>query len=157
MFRIPLLTLNYSLRSTLALVFPLFFPLMGVDQRTLVITMSRGIPKYWNLFIKNWVFILICLNFSHLQNTHHLMQYTYWDLWGWGMGVMPFLVKNYWTLRAVWASRLVNNPSWNGQMHWKSLQNKNSVKPNVASHNTTSWYTDTDGFLGHSHSRWSLY
>ena len=27
---------------------------------------------------------------------------------------------------------------------------KNSLKLNVASHNNTSWYTDTDGFLEHS-------
>ena len=27
---------------------------------------------------------------------------------------------------------------------------KNSLKPYVASHTTTSWYTDTDGFLEHS-------
>ena len=36
------------------------------------------IPK--NLFIKNCVFILTCLNFSHLQSTLHLMQYTYQDV-----------------------------------------------------------------------------
>ena len=35
---------------------------------------------------------------------------------GWGMGVMPFLVKNCWTLSIVWAGALVNHPSWNGQM-----------------------------------------
>ena len=33
----------------------------------------RGDPKYWNLFIKNCVFILTCLNLSHLQSTRHLM------------------------------------------------------------------------------------
>ena len=27
---------------------------------------------------------------------------------------------------------------------------KNSVKPNAASHNNASWYTDTDGLLEHS-------
>ena len=35
--------------------------------------------KTQNLFIKNCVFILTCLNFSHLQSTLHLIQYTYWD------------------------------------------------------------------------------
>ena len=73
------------------------------------------------------------------------------------MGVMPFLVKNCWTLRAVWADALVDHPSWNGQISWKSPKKKNSLKPNTASHNTTSWYTDTDGFLEHSPSRGSLY
>ena len=40
--------------------------------------------------------------------------------------------------------------------HALSLQ-KNSLKLNAASHNTTSWYTDPDGFLEHSPSRASLY
>ena len=34
-------------------------------------------PRTWNLFIKNFAFILICLNFSHLQSTLYLVQYTY--------------------------------------------------------------------------------
>ena len=34
---------------------------------------------------------------------------------------------------------------------------KNSLKQNAASHNYTSLYTDTDGFLEHSPSRGSLY
>ena len=34
---------------------------------------------------------------------------------------------------------------------------KNSVKPNAASHNTTSWYTDTDEFLEFSLSGDSLH
>ena len=38
-----------------------------------------GTPKSQNLFIKKCILILICLNFSHLQTTLHLMQYTYWD------------------------------------------------------------------------------
>ena len=50
----------------------------------------------------------------------------------------------------------VNHPSWNGQIRWKSLQ-KNSLKLHAASHHNTSWYTDIDGFLGHSPSRGSLY
>ena len=76
---------------------------------------------------------------------------------GWGMGVMPVWVKNWWTLSTVWADVLINHPWWNGQMCWKSLPKKNSLKPNMASHNTTSWHTDTDGFLEHSPSRGSLY
>ena len=34
---------------------------------------------------------------------------------------------------------------------------KNSPKPNTASHNNSSWYTDTDGFLEHSPSEGVLY
>ena len=37
-------------------------------------------PNKWNLFIKNYVFVLICLNFIHLQSTLHLMQCTYWNI-----------------------------------------------------------------------------
>ena len=40
----------------------------------------RGDPPKWNLFIKNCLFILRCSNFSHLQCTLHLMQYTYQDI-----------------------------------------------------------------------------
>ena len=36
-----------------------------------------GTQKTQNLFIKNCAFILTCLNFSSLQSTLHLMQYTY--------------------------------------------------------------------------------
>ena len=34
---------------------------------------------------------------------------------------------------------------------------KISLKPNAASHNNTSWHTDTNGFLEHSPSGESLY
>ena len=46
--------------------------------------------------------------------------------------------------------------SQNGQRWWKSLQ-KNSLKPSIASHNNTSWHTDTDRFVEHSLCRGSLY
>ena len=39
----------------------------------------------------------------------------------------------------------------------KEFKRKNSLKLNAASHNTTIWYTDTDGFLEHLPSRGSLY
>ena len=41
------------------------------------ISNTRGTPKKWNLFFKNCVFILTCLNFSHLQITLHVMHNTY--------------------------------------------------------------------------------
>ena len=37
-------------------------------------------PPHRDLFIKNVVFILTRLNFSHLQSTLHLMQYAYRDI-----------------------------------------------------------------------------
>ena len=55
-----------------------------------------------------------------------------------------FLVKNFWSLSAVWAGPLINHPSGNGQTHWKSPQKKkNSLKPHAASHNNVvlaHWY-----------------
>ena len=44
---------------------------------TCVFECRREDAKIWNLFIKYSVFILSCLNFSHLQSTLHMMQYTY--------------------------------------------------------------------------------
>ena len=49
------------------------------EKRQLVAAHTRGTQK-WNLFIKSCVFILTCLNFSHLRGTLHLMQYTYQDV-----------------------------------------------------------------------------
>ena len=40
---------------------------------------TRGTQKTQNLFIKNCVVILTCLNSSHLQSTLPMMQYTYRD------------------------------------------------------------------------------
>ena len=146
----------------------------------------RGILQ-WNLFIKNCVLILTCLNIHHFQSTLHLMQYTYWDIfsttrnnfwtcWFWCLlvllpfflsppphqqnislwryfssgktntkvaqgkikwkervgheEVMLFLVKNCWKTGV-----LVNHPSWNGQMYWKSLQKKFTK----AKHSLSQW------------------
>ena len=41
--------------------------------------------------------------------------------------------------------------------HIERVFKKNSQKPNTASHNNASWYTDTVGFLEHSHSVEGLY
>ena len=95
--------------------------------------------------------------FSSRKQTKKSLRYNWVNREGKIWESCCFLVKNCWLLSAVWASVLINHPSWNGQMYWKSLPPKNSLKQNAASHNTTSWYTDTDGFLGHSSSRWSLY
>ena len=42
-------------------------------------------------------------------------------------------------------------------MHWKSLQKKNSQKPNTATHNNARWYTDTDAFLENLPNEGSMY
>ena len=70
---------------------------------------------------------------------------TWGEIWWIGKvrhGGHTILVKNYWTFSMVWTGVLINHPSWNGQTRWKSLQ-KNALKPNTASRNNTSWYTDT--------------
>ena len=36
-----------------------------------------GVQKNLELFIKNYIFILTCSNFSHLQSTLYLVQHTY--------------------------------------------------------------------------------
>ena len=46
-----------------------------VDHQIII----QGGPPQNPEFIKNCEFILTCLNFSNLQSTLHLMQYTYWD------------------------------------------------------------------------------
>ena len=46
-------------------------------------------------------------------------------------------------------------------MKWANMleesSKKNSLKPNAASHNNTSWHADTDEFLEYSPSGGSLY
>ena len=39
-----------------------------------------GTPQKVEFIDKKCVFILTCLNFSHLQSTLYVMQYTYWDV-----------------------------------------------------------------------------
>ena len=46
--------------------------------------------------IKNCVFILMYLNFKHLQNTLHWMQYTYWDIFCTAQN--SFWTRQFWRL-----------------------------------------------------------
>ena len=113
---------------------------------------------YWHLFpLLKTVFELVdfyaflcfchfCFTSPTLVKRFPLRSFSSWEtttkkklLWarlgqpgGWGRGVMPFLVKNCWTLRVVWAGILINHPSSNGQTHWKNFS-KNSMKPNSLS------------------------
>ena len=51
----------------------------GITRKGVII--QRGLPKkIQNLFSKNCLFIVTCLNVSHLPSTLHLMQYTYQDI-----------------------------------------------------------------------------
>ena len=52
--------------------------LINTQDRPMFI--REGTQKTQNLFIKNCVFILTYLYFSHLQRTLHLLQYTYRDV-----------------------------------------------------------------------------
>ena len=54
----------------------------------------QGTPSKTEFIYKNCVFILTCLNFSHLQSTLHLMQYTY-------QGVFSTAQNSFWT-RQFW-------------------------------------------------------
>ena len=164
-----------------------------------------GSPKPQNLFIKSCVFILTCLNFSHLQSTLCLMEYTCWSVfctaqnsfwiqWFWCLLVLLLffvspLAQNGETKKVSWgkigwigkvghrcgshACFFWSNTTEHSEqsvgrcanespvMKWANAleesSEKNSLKPNTASHNTTIWYTDTDGFLEHSPRRGSLY
>ena len=58
--------------------------------------MYEGGPPKWNLFIKNCVFILTCLNVSQLQSTLHLTQYTYQDIFSTAQN--SFWTRRYWCL-----------------------------------------------------------
>ena len=51
-----------------------------------------GTQKSQSLFIKNCVFILTCLNSSHLQSFLHLMKYTYRDIFSTAQ-------NSFWTCR----------------------------------------------------------
>ena len=77
------------------------------------------------------------------------------ELGGWGTGG-----------HAIFGQKLLNTQHSVGRctckspiMKWTNTlkeSSKNSLRPNTASHNTTSWYTDTDEFLEHSPSRSAL-
>ena len=94
--------------------------------------MSRD-PKTQNLFIKNCVSTLMCLNFSHLPSIFHLMQYTYTDIFStaqnsfwthrsWCLLVLPFFVSPlpHWQNISLWGlllSRKTKESCW-GEIQW---------------------------------------
>ena len=53
----------------------------------------RGDSPKWNLFIKNYVFILTCLNFSHLQSILSIWYHTLIEV------LFPLLKNSFWTFR----------------------------------------------------------
>ena len=61
-------------------------------NRDFIFTYEEGPKTTRNLFIKHCIFVLTCLNFSHLQSSLHLMQHTYWD-------TLSTAQKSFWTCR----------------------------------------------------------
>ena len=86
---------------------------------------------FWCLLVLLLFFISLCPHrqhgflWGHFSSGETKQSCSRWD-WlnreGGSRGVKPFLVKNCWTVSVVWAGVLVNHPSGNGQMCWKSLQ-----------------------------------
>ena len=63
---------------------------------------------------------------------------------------------SYWMVSMVWAGALINYPSWNGQMSWKSLQKK-LIEAKCSLSQQCQLVHYTDGFLEPSPGRGSLY
>ena len=98
-----------------------------------------------------WCFLF---HLFHISRSHSGQDWVNSEGGAWGS--CHFLVKNCWTLSMVWAGALVNHPSWNGQMCWKSLQKKihwGQMQPLTIMPAST----DADRFLEHSPSGGSLY
>ena len=75
----PLITLNCPLHSSSN---PVLTAIYFCDYQKEGVNISwGGPPKMECIYKTNCGFILTCLNFSHLQSTLHLMQYTYWDVY----------------------------------------------------------------------------
>ena len=62
---------------------------------------------------KNCVFILTCLNFSHLQGTLHSMQYTYQD-------IFPIAPNSFWT-RQFWYLSVLLLCFVSTLPHWQNM------------------------------------
>ena len=121
---------------------------------------STAQKSFWTH--KFWCLVLLLFFVSPLPHSQNISLWGLFSSWeikkkvAWGEIVRIGRVDHRghadfgWKFSVVWADTLVNHPSWNGQVHCKSLQKKfTEAKPDP--HNTASWYTDTDGFLGHSH------
>ena len=61
------------------------------ERLHIVVNISKGGPPQNPEFIKNCVFIFTCLNFSDLQGTLHLMQYTYQDFFSTAQNSFEFI------------------------------------------------------------------
>ena len=73
------------------------------------------------------------------------------------MGVMLFLVKKLLNIQHSVGRGPPKSPIIKWVNTLKESSKKFLLKPDTASHNNASWYTDTDGFLEYSPSEGSLY
>ena len=75
-----------------------------------------------------------------------------------GHGIHAVFGQKLLTLSAVWAGALIAHKSpITKQVNTLEFFFFKSLKPNTASHNNASWYTDRDGFQEHLPSRGILY
>ena len=72
--------------------------------------MWRQTPKKPELIFKKRVFILTCLNFSHLQSILHLMQYTYVDIFSTTQN--SFWTRQFWCLLVLLPFFVSPLPHW---------------------------------------------
>ena len=80
------------------------------------ITYEGGYTKKTELIYKKCVFILTCLNFSHLQSTLHLMQYTYWDFFSTAQN--SFWTHQFWCLLVLLPFFVSPIPHWQNISLW---------------------------------------
>ena len=104
-------------------------------------------PKSQNVFIKICVFILTCLNFSHLQSTLHLMHYTYQEVF------FPTAQNNFLT-HWFWCPLVLSLFFVSPLPHWKTIPFENfSLSGKQTNKNKKCWGQDqvnrAGGALGH--------
>ena len=89
-------------------------------------SMYGGTQKHQNVFIKNCVFILKCLNFSHLQSTLHLIQYTYWDVFS--IVLNSFWTCRFWCLLVLLLFFVLPLPRWQNVSLWRLFSSRETKK-----------------------------
>ena len=82
--------------------------------------------------------------FSSRETKKHIVQGKIGWKGGWDMGVMPFLVKNCWTLSC--GCTLMNQMKLSKHIESPQRTQWSQMQPLT---NNASWYTERDGFLQH--------
>ena len=91
-------TIKSLLKTEFCYIKHILFSKVSINPKIINYTFryTRGMPQTLNLFFKNCVFFLTCLNFSHLQNILLLMQYIYWDIFSTAQN--HFQTRQFWRL-----------------------------------------------------------